>query len=193
MLTDSIRCFIAIHLPANVQKQISTYSENLKKISHDVRWIRAKNIHLTLKFLGEIEAKRVDLVKKNLYSLSDQFSPFCLKISGSGCFPGKKRPRVFWLGMEQGKENPLFSIHHWIEEQLLKLGFEKEKRRFSPHLTLGRVRARQPVDFSDLFIFLEQNPFIPIEFQVEEIVFMQSNLKASGAEYHNIEKYPLKL
>jgi 2'-5' RNA ligase len=193
MSNDSIRSFIAIHLPPIVKNKISTYIENLKKISDDVRWIKAENIHLTLKFLGEIEAKRVDLVKKNLYSLSDQFSPFYLKISDSGCFPGKKRPRVFWLGMEQGKENPLFSIHRWIEEQLLKLAFEKEKRRFSPHLTLGRVRTKQPVDFADLFIFLEQNPFIPVEFQVDEIFLMQSFLKPTGAEYRNIENYPLKL
>jgi 2'-5' RNA ligase len=188
---EKIRCFIAIQLPHNIQEEISSYIEKLKKTSHDVRWIKGENIHLTLKFLGEIDSTRVDLIKKNLYPLCDELSQFNIKISGSGCFPNKKRPRVFWLGMEQGKENPLFSLHNWIENKLITLDFEKEKRRFSPHLTLGRVRAKEAVDFSDLFTFIEKKPFSSINFKVEEIFFMQSILKPTGAEYQVIESYPL--
>jgi 2'-5' RNA ligase len=187
-----IRCFIAIHLPHDILIRISNYIKDLKKQSDDVRWVRADNIHLTLKFLGEIDSTKVKLVKECLYLLSDEFSSFSLSISGSGCFPGKKHPRVFWLGMEQGKENPLFGVHNWIEKQLSDLDFEKEKRRFSPHLTLGRFRARQPANFSDLFTFLENNPFNPVNFEVKEIFFMQSILEPTGAEYKTIEKYPLK-
>ena len=183
-----IRCFIAIHLPYEVRDQISKYIENLKEYSNDVRWIKAANIHLTLKFLGEIAPSSVVRVKECLYPISDRFSPFHLNIFGTGCFPGKKRPRVFWLGMEQGKDNPLFAIHHWIENQLLGLKFEKEKRRFSPHLTLGRVRAKGLVNFSELFAFLEQKPFLPIKFSVKNIYFMESNLKPSGPEYLRIER-----
>ena len=187
-----IRCFIAINLPSDVREQISKYIENLKVYSKDIRWINAANLHLTLKFLSEITSDKVHQVKKCLYPISDQFSSFNLNIFGTGCFPGKKRPRVFWIGMEQDKTNPLFVIQQWIENQLLDLKFEKEKRRFSPHLTLGRVRAKTPVDFSELFTFLEQNPFEPFKFSVTSIFFMQSILKPSGAEYHIIEKYPLK-
>ncbi len=189
MSNTNIRCFIAIHLPQSVQEQITAYIERLKSLSHDIRWIKAENIHLTMKFLGEIPAERVDAVKKALYPLSDQFSQFNLNVSGAGCFPGKKNPRVFWLGMEQGKENPLFAVHKWIEDHLFKLDFEKEKRRFSPHLTIGRVRARRDVDFSDVFNFLENNPFSPIKFTVEKIFLMRSFLKPSGAEYQIIESY----
>jgi 2'-5' RNA ligase len=192
MSDQQIRCFIAIHLSQEAQAQISNYIEDLKKYSDDVRWVRAENIHLTLKFLGGIESSRVDRVKECLYPISSEFSSFSLSISGSGCFPGKKRPRVFWLGMKQDKENPLFSVHKRIENQLLKLDFEKEKRRFSAHLTLGRVRARQPVDFSELFTFLENNPFTPVKFPVQKIYFIQSYLKQTGAEYRVIETYPLK-
>jgi len=192
MSTEKIRCFIAIHLTPEVQKLIADYIFKLKTYSSDVRWIRVDNIHLTLKFLGEINFSRVEQVKQSLYQISEQFSQFDLNISGSGCFPDKKRPRIFWLGMEQGKENPLFAIHQWIEDQLHILTIEKEKRRFSPHLTLGRVRARQPVDFSDLFTFIENNPFAPIKFSVQYIYLMKSNLKPTGAEYQVIEKYPLK-
>jgi 2'-5' RNA ligase len=192
MSDQKIRCFIAIHLPPEVQNQISDYIEKLKECSTDVRWIQASNIHLTLKFLGEIDSTRVDRVKQSLYPISNKFSSFSLNISGSGCFPGKKRPRVFWLGMDQGKENPLFSTHQWIENKLFEINFEREKRRFSPHLTLGRVRAREPVDFSGLFTFLEQNSFTPVRFSVQVIYFMQSYLKPTGAEYQVIEKYQLR-
>jgi len=192
MSDNYLRCFIAISLPDEVKTQISTYIDDLKKFSRDVRWIKAENIHLTLKFLGEIDPEQVKLVKKCLHPLSNKFSRFTLNISGSGSFPGKKRPRVFWLGMEQSKENPLFGIHKWIENQLLDLGFEKEKRRFSPHLTLGRVRSRGQADFSELFSDIENNPFVPITFQINEIFFMQSFLKPTGAEYQVIESYPLR-
>jgi 2'-5' RNA ligase len=192
MSSTNIRCFIAIRLPHNVQEHISAYIKDLKKLSHDIRWTKAENIHLTIKFLGEIPADRVDAVQKALYPVGHQFSQFSLIVSRAGCFPGKKNPRVFWLGMEQGKENPLFAIHEWIEDQLIKLDFEKEKRRFSPHLTIGRLRARRPVDFSAVFNFFENQPFGPIRFAVENIFLMQSYLKSSGAEYQIIEAYDLK-
>lgn len=192
MSDENIRCFVAIQLPVNVQSKISEYTKRLKNISSDVRWTRVENIHLTLKFLGEIESRRVDSVKKALSPLSDNFSSFDLTILGSGCFPGKKRPRIFWLGMDQGVKNHLFGVHKWIETSLSELEFEREKRRFSPHLTIGRVRARQPVEFSDLFAFLEKHPFEPVSFTVEKVYFMQSILKPTGAEYKIIESYPLK-
>jgi 2'-5' RNA ligase len=192
MSAQEIRCFIAIHLPHEVRNRISEYILQLREYSNDVRWVQAENIHLTLKFLGEIDSSRVDQVKQSLNPISDKFSPFILNVSGSGCFPGKKRPRVFWLGMEQGTENPLFGINRWIEDKLEQLNFEKEKRRFSPHLTIGRVRARQQVDFSKLFSFMERTPFLPIEMTVSDISFTQSNLKPTGAEYQVIEKYPLR-
>jgi len=189
---QNIRCFIAIQLPVEVRHHISEYIENLKRYSNDVRWISAANIHLTLKFLGEIAPSRVIRVKECLYPIRDYFSPFQLNIFSTGCFPNQKRPRVFWLGMEQGVNNPLFAIHRWIEDQLLILTFEKEKRRFSPHLTLGRVRTKGMVNFSELFSYLEHNPFPPTTFSVKTIYFIQSNLRPTGAEYQVIEKYSLK-
>jgi len=192
MYDNNIRCFIAIHLPQSVQEQISAYIERLKSLSHDIRWIKAENIHLTMKFLGEIPAERVEAVKKVLNPLDHQFPQFSLVVSGAGCFPGKKNPRVFWLGMEQGKENPLFAVHKWIDDHLFKLDFEKEKRRFSPHLTIGRVRARKTIDFSEVFSFLENHPFSPTKFTVEKIFLMRSFLKPTGAEYQIIESYRLK-
>ena len=192
MSNNIVRCFIAIRLSPTIILQISSYIEALQKISQDIRWTKAENIHLTLKFLGEIEDSRADMVKEKLYSVSKVFSQFSLKISGSGSFPGRKRPRVFWLGMEQSHENPLFTVHKWIEDNLHTLGFEKEKRRFSPHLTIGRVRSKYPADFTDLFSFMDKNPFPPIDLKVENLFFIQSFLKPTGAEYNIIESYPLR-
>ena len=192
MSAQEIRCFIAIKLPTEVRNRISEYIVKLNGYTGDVRWVRAENIHLTLKFLGEIDLSRVDQIKQLLKPICSNFSPFNLNISGSGCFPGKKRPRVFWLGMEQGTENPLFGIHQWIEDKLEQINFDREKRRFSPHLTIGRVRARQQGDFSELFSFMERIPFASIQMIVSEIYFIQSNLTPTGAEYKVIEKYLLR-
>lgn len=84
-------------------------------------------------------------------------------------------------------ENPLFDIHQWIEDQLFPLGFAKEKRRFSPHLTLGRVKNQE--DFSELYSFLDQQPFKKVIFNVDKLSFMRSELKPTGAEYSVIHEY----
>ena len=182
-----IRCFIAVDLPDDIRASIRAYLSELKRLASAVRWVRVENIHLTLKFLGEIESEKVKIIEDRLYDSESTFSPFKLSITGSGCFPGRKSPRVFWLGFEQGIENPLFTIHQWIEQQLLPLGFTKEKRRFSPHLTLGRVKYQE--NFSDLYAFLDQQPFKKTMFSVNKLSFMQSMLKPTGAEYSVIHEY----
>jgi 2'-5' RNA ligase len=184
-----IRCFIAIRLPEDILNTISDYLNDLRKLTSNVRWVRPESIHLTLKFLGEVEPRSVERVKDQLSSISGLFSPFDLCFSGSGCFPGKKRPRVFWLGMEESTENTIFEIYQWIENRLQPLGFEKEKRRYSPHLTLGRVK--RPENFSKLFAYLNENPISRLVLGVKEIYFMQSLLKPSGAEYRVIDSYIL--
>ena len=182
-----IRCFIAVNLPDKIRVEIKSYLSELMRLTSAVKWVRVENIHLTLKFLGEIEADKVKLIEDKLADIGNVFSPFELSIAGSGCFPGRKNPRVFWLGLEQGIENPLFSLHQWIEKQLSPLGFAIEKRRFSPHLTLGRVKNQE--DFSDLYTFLDQQPFKKTIFRADKLSFMQSVLKPTGAVYSVIHEY----
>ena len=186
-----IRCFIAVELPPSIKNSLFEFLDRLKPISKSIKWVNPSGIHITLKFLGEIEPSEVKKVSGELQRIKGIVNPFELKISGNGAFPNKRRPRVFWLGLQQDEQRSLFRLHQWIDEQLEALGFEKEKRRFSPHLTLGRVKY--PEDFSNVFDYLKDHPFEPDTLNVEEIVFMRSELKPTGAEYTVIQSYKLGL
>jgi 2'-5' RNA ligase len=189
MSDQKIRCFIAVKVPQHILEEIDNYLMHLRRIASDVRWVKVHGIHVTLKFLGEIEPKLVDQVKNSLISITGVVEPFHLSVQGSGCFPNTRKPRVFWLGLQQNPENDLFRIYKWIENKLDIHGFEREKRKFSPHLTVGRVRKEQ--NFAPLFDYIKKNPFSKSSFQVNSIVFMRSILKPSGAEYELIEEYKL--
>jgi 2'-5' RNA ligase len=189
MSQEKIRCFIAVKVPQNILSEIEKYLVQLRKISSHVRWVKASGIHITLKFLGEIEPLLVDQVKESLQSVAGIVKPFEVMVHGSGCFPNPKKPRVFWLGLEQSIGKELNVIYDWINEKLATFGFEKEKRRFSPHLTLGRVRT--PADFTSLLNYMQNYPFPKRGFKVHEIVLMRSILKPSGAEYIPITTYNL--
>ena len=184
-----IRCFIALHVPEEIITGISQYIQELKKLTNRVRWVRPAGMHLTLKFLGEIESSRVETVQSRLPKISEAVAPFRMYVSGSGCFPGRNRPRVFWLGLDQGESNSLTEIQALLENILEPLGLERETRRFFPHLTLGRVK--QPDDFSNIYTFFDKHPFPKKTFPITEIFFMRSELKPSGAEYSVIGRYPL--
>lgn len=187
-MDDTIRCFIAVELPVQVLKDIGAYLAQLRKIAPEIRWVRPESMHITLKFLGEQPAALVESVAKKMVLIKDQFSPFSLSVTGSGCFPNRRQPRVFWLGMEQDKSNPLISLHEWIDNQMESLGFEKEKRRFSPHLTLGRIKQARRHD--EIFKFFDQNPFSSDRFFVDRISLMRSQLKTTGAVYTALNIFP---
>jgi RNA 2',3'-cyclic 3'-phosphodiesterase len=190
MSNNLIRCFIAVSLPQEILDQIGLYLQELKNISPRVRWVKPTAIHITLKFLAEQSQEMVKIVEKELTSLGEVCPPFELSVAGTGCFPNRNRPRVFWLGLEHDAKNSLFNLHEWIDQHLEPLGFEREKRRFSPHLTLGRVK--EPSDHQNIFDHFARNPFPVSKFTVKEVVFMQSELRPKGAKYTPIGKYLLK-
>ena len=112
-----------------------------------------------------------------------------LTVSESGAFPNKQGPRVVWIGLQSGSDNSLITLHRWIESKLVPLGFVPEKRRFSPHLTVGRIKA--PGYYNEMFNYMEKIPFSKMTFTVREINFMKSDLKPTGAVYSILKKYPL--
>ncbi len=184
-----IRCFIAVELPADLLKEISEYTQKLSEQTSGIRWVRPSGMHITLKFLGEINASRVEDIRKNLVSISNVVEPFTLGIRGAGCFPNRRQPKVIWLGLEHDPVNSLFKLHNWLEDKLSVLGFDKEKRRFSPHLTLGRIKY--PGDFKPLFDYLDQNTFPGRIFRVDKISLIRSTLQPSGAVYTKLADYTL--
>ena len=136
------RAFIALEIPPHIQESIEKQTTRLRlELGNElVRWVPAHNMHLTLKFLGEVANSHMDFIKSMLNQLSETHSGFDLQISGIGSFPNLKKPRVIWVGIHAPAG--LTQLQRSIEERSVRLGYEKEERSFSPHLTLGRVRQK---------------------------------------------------
>ena len=137
-----IRAFIAIELPTEVHQQLDQVMQQLRQRIQAlprsaVRWVPAENIHLTLKFLGDVSLSNLDLLKERLVIEASEHSPFELSVGGVGAFPNANRPRVVGVGVQAPPE--LSSLQNGIETKLEKIGYPREERPFSPHLTLGRV------------------------------------------------------
>ncbi|MDA0263009.1 MAG: RNA 2',3'-cyclic phosphodiesterase [Chloroflexi bacterium] len=142
--SGKVRSFIAIPAPGEWTLALEETVKRLDaKIGKDVRWVRPEGIHLTLKFMGDIQAETVERVLAVLPEVTARFSPFTLFTAGMGVFPNPRRPRVLWAGVG-GDLETLSVLQAAVDEAVGRLGLPKEQRAFSPHLTLGRVRRDVP-------------------------------------------------
>jgi 2'-5' RNA ligase len=187
-MTETIRAFIAIELSDEARAAVAKLQNRLKTLvpAQTVRWTAPENIHLTLHFLGNIEASQVDSVKQ-LLPLSGSACPaFSLSLSGLGCFPNTRRPRIVWTGV-LGQTEALVKLYHDLGKRLLAIGYTPEARPYAPHLTIGRVREGLPAQqLTRLGQILEreQNKVDELaELRVVEIALMQSDLKPGGPVY----------
>ena len=188
-----MRTFIAINLDRELKEMLSQLIEELKRLDparKSVRWVNQQAMHLTLKFLGEIDENKVKPIETALKRVSDGARIFAMKIIGIGYFPPDKRnPRVLWLGIEE--EESLKILQSLLEEEMEKLGFPKEKRKFHPHLTLGRVKI--PSNLREIMLHLEKYESQKFgEMEVKKITFFKSVLKPTGAEYSVLSEFELK-
>ncbi len=133
-----MRLFIAINLPASVRDEIWEVAEPLRDAGYPFRWVRRDAMHLTVKFLGDVESGRARRIQDELARVVEDRRRFALPLGGFGAFPSAKRPRVVWLGCEGVSQLEL--LQHGVERAMQELGFESEGRPFRPHLTLGRVK-----------------------------------------------------
>jgi 2'-5' RNA ligase len=139
-LSDMQRVFIAIDLSPDVRRWLENARSILKSgtPAGAVRWVDPDGIHITLKFLGEIPFGRIDAVRGAMDRSMEGVKPFSLTVEGVGCFPNTTRPRVVWAGVRS--EPLLLDLQQRLEDNLSAAGFDRERRAFSPHLTLGRVK-----------------------------------------------------
>jgi len=183
-----IRTFICIEIPVFIKEQIIELQNKLKSFGRGVRWVNPAGIHLTLKFLGNVPEEKLNNIAETVQSAMKGLSPITIKIANAGAFPNFKSPRVFWIGVEE-TTGQLEKYHKLVENGLEKLGYEKENRKFSPHLTLGRIKSSEGVDKISNEL---SNTVINFgEFTAEEIIIMKSDLKPSGAVY--IPLFKLKI
>ena len=132
------RTFICLDLPETIRVQAEALQRRLAGLGDKIRWVNPRNLHLTLRFLGEISRSQVETVCLAVRCAAARVDVFPIHLSGTGCFPSPRRPRVFWIGVADA--SPLVRLFETIEEELVSAGFPREARPFSPHLTLGRVR-----------------------------------------------------
>lgn len=148
-----------------------------------------RNLHLTIKFLGWIEEQKIEGLKKCIRDSAKGSGPIDAELGGMGVFPDEKRPRVIWIGMTKGYEK-LKALADLIECKAAKLGFRKEEREFSPHLTIGRVKDR--LDVASLSAFIDKNrekAFGP--FRADHLSIMKSTLRRTGPIYEELDQVKL--
>jgi RNA 2',3'-cyclic 3'-phosphodiesterase len=180
-----IRAFLAIELPEVLRVGLAQVQEELKRSRADVRWVPVGNIHLTLKFFGNVPDDEIEALAAAARQAAAEAAPLELQATGAGAFPSPTAPRVVWLGLG-GDLLPLTQLFYRLEKAFAALGYPPEGRAFNPHLTLGRVKS--PANRDKLARLLEKLP--PLSwppFTVEELILFQSVLSPQGSKYTPLE------
>jgi len=185
-----MRTFIAIEIPDEIKKEMAEAQSRLKGSGVEAGWTKPEGIHLTLKFLGEVEESRVPEIMDALTSAIQGMGRFRLEIAGAGAFPNPKSARVVWIGVS-GDIERLITLQSSVEEAMAGLGMEREDRKFTPHLTLGRIKY---IRSRDAWVSaLEGIKDVKLDgFDVNAVSLMKSELKRTGAVYAEIGRVELK-
>lgn len=188
-----LRAFIAIELPSLLQEAIEKQTSRLRQTlgSDIIRWVPPENMHLTLKFLGDIATSHVDFLKQLLTREASIHLQFDLQIGGLGSYPNSRRPRVLWAGLHAPAD--LAALQKSIEAGTTRLGYEQEERAFSPHLTLGRVRQTiSPSEMQKVRTALDTIQLGNIgTARVNSIHLFKSELHPGGSIYTKLFSAPL--
>ena len=186
---ESVRAFIAIALPPEICLALSDCISRIKQHHGDIKWVRTEGLHITLKFLGDIQPGRVEEIASSLSQIGSACPAFEISIEGAGAFPGMQRPRIIWTGIRQGAEE-LIRLASQIDGAMETFGFEPEGRPFKPHITLGRVRS--PKNIRETMEAVKNQTGIFGTFRANAIILMQSVLKPTGAEYTPLHQFQIQ-
>jgi 2'-5' RNA ligase len=186
--SGSIRTFICIEIPDSIKERIARLQQTLPQQNAKISWVKSSNIHLTVKFLGDVAATRIQTLCSAVERAAGVSRAFEIEVGGAGCFPSKRNPRIFWVGLTGVL--PVFAqLHGLIDEELAREGFPRDARKFSPHLTIGRVRS--PENASLVAEALITTGFEPESFQAREVIVMRSDLNPAGSIYSPLLRQPL--
>jgi 2'-5' RNA ligase len=177
---ETIRTFICIEIPETIKGRIGSLQQELRKLGGQVSWTRPSNIHLTIKFLGDVPASRIEEIQRAVELATAGRPSFEIEVGEAGCFPSPRNPRVLWVGLTS-LPDPLKELHEAIEKELARLGFPREPRKFSPHLTIGRIRA--PQNAGRLAEELIKRGGETESFRAAEVIVMRSDLNPAGSQY----------
>jgi len=176
-----MRLFIAVELDPSVRAKILREAERLRRFAPQAKWVNPSGMHVTLAFIGQLADERVPEVKAILEEVASRHAPLSLSAQGIGGFGASRHPRVLWIGLG-GDISSLGNIKADLEQRLLPLGYEAEKRAFKPHLTLAR--ARQMQGDPALARCIEECKDASFgESRVERVILFRSGLSPKGARY----------
>ena len=179
------RLFIAIGLPESLKSELEALQKNLKRFARDAKWVNVKGIHLTLKFLGYVEPENISSIQESLGKITQGSASVEIRAQGCGFFPNARRPNVLWVGVDAPQ---LLPLQIRVESAMESLGFEKENRAFSPHLTLARFKDNRGL----LPLAHEVEQFTGKqfrEFTANSFSLYESILRPQGAEYHILHRF----
>ncbi len=191
---NQIRSFIAIELPDTLKGELAHLQAQLKAGRYpSVKWVDPDSIHLTLKFLGNIDTSKIEEITAAMAEVARGISPFHLEVNQLGAFPNSRRVQVIWVGIN-GQVDHLRQLQQRLESRLAPLGFPPESRQFKPHLTLARLRQWASAEERSALGQLIANTSLTANyaFPVDTIHLMKSQLTREGAIYHRISSAPLE-
>lgn len=186
-----MRCFAAIELSDEVRRKLAAEIEGLKAVDPRLKWVPPENLHMTLKFLGDLEEAAVASLRQRLATVAARFAPFRIAVRGLGTFPGGRARtlKVVWAGTA-GELDTLRTLQAAVERCAREVGVPKEEREFSPHFTLAR--AKDPRGHGELFRRLERGAAREFgELHVREVSLIQSTLRPTGPIYSTVCTFPL--
>jgi RNA 2',3'-cyclic 3'-phosphodiesterase len=180
------RLFIAMELSDKQRHEVVNFQNELKHKLNSVRWVKTEGLHLTLKFIGEIEDTNIDLIKKVIDNVTHSYQPFELNFSGCGVFPSAANARVIWVAVKSGG-SIVTDLADKLDSELAGIGFKPEKRSYHPHLTIGRIR--QPIDEKTIKDMIDAAEiFITSPTVIDGVTLFESKLTRQGAQYRSVDK-----
>jgi 2'-5' RNA ligase len=185
-----IRSFLAFELPLEIKDVVTRISDELRHSALNANWLKSENIHLTVVFMGNIEKEDIQAIGEEVRSICLTQGAFNLSLKGIGCFPNMLKPRVIWLGLGGDLER-MSPFRDALQERLIPFGIKEEKRRFKPHLTLGRFRKPKRMDSEGLELLSRYANLTSPVCSLKELVLFRSDLKPGGAHYTKLDAWPL--
>lgn len=175
-----VRSFIAVDLDEQARARLSRLQKELSESRADVRWVRLQGLHVTLKFLGYVENSRLEAVRYAVHRVVRQYRPWYIRLREVAAFPSLRRPRVLWVGVEDQGE--LLSLATALEQALVALGFDRDERSFTPHVTLGRVNSLPSWEQLENQLTGYLGASLG-ESRVDRVMIYRSDLQRGGAVY----------
>jgi RNA 2',3'-cyclic 3'-phosphodiesterase len=184
------RTFAAIDISEEARTQVAAYISRLRSEFKERRvgWERPEKLHITVKFFGDVESGKIAAIQERLERIASGHSAFTAELAGTGVFPNPRNPRVLWIGIQNDDES-MTTLGREIEAASRELGLSPEQRRFSPHLTIARLR--DPEKSRDLAETHLNSGFAAVRFEVGEIALYESKLQPSGSIYRVLSRFVL--